>query len=38
MPAEVRDESDECMVGGGCCHVSAGKRELSGDGKRIGSP
>jgi hypothetical protein len=35
--AEARDETEERMVGG-CCHVSAGKRESLGDGKRIGSP
>ena len=38
MAAEARGESGECIVGGSCCHVSAGKREFSGDGKRIGSP
>jgi hypothetical protein len=38
IAAEARSEPGECMVGDGCCHVSAGKRELLGDGKRIGSP
>lgn len=38
IAAEARSEPGECMVGGGSCHVSAGKRELLGDGKRIGSP
>lgn len=31
LAAEARRETEEC-------HVSAGKRELLGDGKRIGSP
>lgn len=35
---EVRGEIEECKVGGGCCHVSAGKREFLGGGKITGSP
>lgn len=35
--AEAPGETEECMGGGSCCHVSAGKRGLLGDGERIGS-
>jgi hypothetical protein len=38
IAAEARGETEECTVGDSCCHVSAGNRELLGDGKRTGSP
>lgn len=38
MASEALGETGECMVGDSCCHVSAGKRESLGEGKRIGSP
>ena len=37
-PAEAQGETEECKIGGGCCHVPAGKRVFLGDGKITGSP
>lgn len=36
--AEARGETKGRMIGSGCGHVSAGKKELLGDAERIGSP
>ncbi len=38
IAAEAGGEIEERKDGGGCSHVSVGKKELSGDRERIGSP
>ncbi len=38
IATEARGETEERSVGGSCGHISAGKKVLSGDPERIGSP